>query len=92
MLAEDRIVTDDEILRLYKVADLAWCCYAPDYDQASGVFGRALQTGVEPVVREGRVLSDIKSLNLSTVEVSKHSICGSTNPSAALKNESVAEG
>ena len=53
MIVEDRYVTDEEILSLYKVADLAWCRYAPDYDQASGVFGRAVQTGVEPVVREG---------------------------------------
>lgn len=59
MLVEDRYVTDDEILSLYKVADLAWCCYAPEYDQASGVFGRALQTGVEPVVREGSNIQQI---------------------------------
>lgn len=58
MMVEDRFVTDDEILSLYKVANYAWCYYAPDYDQASGVFGRALQTGIEPVVREGSVLSD----------------------------------
>lgn len=59
MIVEDRFVTDDEILSLYKVADYAWCCYAPDYDQASGVFGRALQTGVEPVVRKESVLADV---------------------------------
>lgn len=57
MLVEDRFITDDELLSLYKVADLAWCSYAPEYDQASGVFGRAIQTGVEPVVREGSFLS-----------------------------------
>lgn len=59
MIVEDRFVTDDEILSLYKAADMAWCCYASDYDQASGVFGRALQTGVEPVVREGSLLEII---------------------------------
>jgi len=59
MIVEDRFVTDEEILSLYKVADLAWCRYSPDYDQASGVFGRALQTGVEPVVRSGSVLEKL---------------------------------
>lgn len=56
MIVENRHVTDDEILSLYKVADRAWCCYSPDYDQASGVFGRAVQTGVEPIIRKGSVL------------------------------------
>jgi len=59
MIVEDRLVTDDEILSLYKVADLAWCRYAPDYDQASGVFGRALQTGVTPILRSGSLLDHI---------------------------------
>lgn len=57
MIVEDRFVTDDEILSLYKAADLAWCRYSPDYDQASGVFGRAMQTGVKPVVREESMLA-----------------------------------
>lgn len=60
MIVEDRFVTDDEILSLYKIADLAWCRYAPDYDQASGIFGRALQTGVVPIVREGSLLDGMK--------------------------------
>lgn len=54
---------DEEILSLYKVADLVWCSDAPDDDQASGVFGRAIQTGVEPVFRKGslpdRLLSEL---------------------------------
>jgi hypothetical protein len=57
MIVEDRFVTDEEILSLYKVADRAWCRYAPDYDQASGIFGRAVQTGVTPIVREGSVVA-----------------------------------
>lgn len=56
MIVEDRFVSDDEILSLYKIADHAWCRYAPDYDQASGVFGRALQTGVSPIIRDGSML------------------------------------
>lgn len=57
MIVEDRFVTDEEILSLYKVADRAWCRYALDYNQASGIFGRAVQTGVVPIVREGSVVA-----------------------------------
>jgi glycosyltransferase involved in cell wall biosynthesis len=55
-IVENRYVTDDEVLSLYNVADCAWCRYSADYDQASGVFGRALQTGVAPLVRAGSIL------------------------------------
>lgn len=59
MIVEDRYVSDDEILSLYSVADFAWCRYAPSYDQASGIFGRAFQTGVEPIVREGSFIEKV---------------------------------
>tara|TARA_R110002072_G_scaffold1559_3_gene12892 strand:- start:25134 stop:25715 length:582 start_codon:yes stop_codon:yes gene_type:complete len=57
MIVESRYVTDEEVLSLYKVADYSWCCYSPKYDQASGVFGRSIQTGVMPIVRRGSVIS-----------------------------------
>ncbi|MEY8118848.1 hypothetical protein AB9F26_11345 [Falsihalocynthiibacter sp. BN13B15] len=59
MIVEDRYVSDDEILSLYRIADFAWCRYAPDYDQASGVFGRAFQTGVMPVMRKGSFIEKL---------------------------------
>ena len=40
-------------------ADLARCRYAPDLDQASGNFGRAIQTAVTQVVREGSVIEKL---------------------------------
>ena len=43
------------MLALYSIADLAWCFYSPEYDQASGILGRALQFSVTPVVRKGSV-------------------------------------
>lgn len=49
----DRWINNDEMFALYRSADLIWVCYAPDYDQASGFFGRAFQMGVPAVVREG---------------------------------------
>jgi hypothetical protein len=48
----DRHIEDDEFLSLYRCADVVWSCYAPIYDQASGIFGRAVQLGVPAVVRE----------------------------------------
>jgi hypothetical protein len=55
-LVIDRHVDRDELVELYRSADLVWCSYAPDYDQASGIFGRALQMGLPSVVRAGSLL------------------------------------
>ena len=52
----DREVNDDELLETYAAADIIWCCYAPDYDQASGVVGRAVQLGVPVIVRAGSLI------------------------------------
>lgn len=49
-------VDHDGLLDLYAAADLVWCSYTADYDQASGVFGRAVQLGVPVVVRRGSLL------------------------------------
>lgn len=48
--------TDAEFLGYIQSADFLWCCYAPEYDQSSGVFGRALQLGVPVIVRRGALL------------------------------------
>jgi hypothetical protein len=55
-LFEDRFISDEELNSLYAVADLVWCAYSPSYDQSSGIFGRAVQTGVTPVVRKGSIV------------------------------------
>ncbi len=54
--ARDRFISDEELFDLYAAADLIWCCYAPDYDQASGIFGRAMQLGIPMVVRKGSLI------------------------------------
>lgn len=51
-----RFVSHDELLDLYASADLIWCSYDPDYDQASGIFGRAKQFGIPVVVRTGSMI------------------------------------
>lgn len=54
-----RFISDAELESLYGIATLIWACYAPSYDQASGVFGRALQLGVPVIVREGSLVAEI---------------------------------
>ncbi len=52
-LVIDRFVSDAELRDLYNQASIVWGCYAPEYDQASGIFGRAVQLGKPVVVRDG---------------------------------------
>lgn len=52
----DRPLSDAELLEFYAAADLVWCAYDPDYDQASGILGRAVQGGIPVVVRRGSLL------------------------------------
>jgi len=54
---EDRFLTRDEMLSLYPLADAVWCCYRPDYDVSSGIFGRAVQFGRPALVRSGSLIS-----------------------------------
>ena len=58
-LVVDRFVTDAEIDAVYASAAGVWACYRADYDQASGVFGRAVQTGTPAIVRRDSLISRI---------------------------------
>lgn len=49
----DRFISDDELLVLYAASSVVWCAYAENYDQASGILGRAVQFGIPVIVREG---------------------------------------
>ncbi|TIL54861.1 hypothetical protein [Mesorhizobium sp.] len=62
-LIVDRFISDAELESLYGIADMVWACYSPDYDQASGVFGRAVQFGAEPITRLGSVIAAFAKLN-----------------------------
>ncbi len=57
--ALDRLVSDAELAGLYLAADLVWCVYSRDYDQASGVLGRAMQHGIPVAARRGSVIAAI---------------------------------
>jgi hypothetical protein len=57
----DQRIGDDELESLYGIADMIWACYAPEYDQASGIFGRAVQYGVPVLVRKGSLIHHFAS-------------------------------
>lgn len=52
----NRFVTDQEIIRQYALSDYIWCHYDESYDQASGIFGRAVQLGAKVIIRPNTVL------------------------------------
>lgn len=52
----DRFVNDREFLSLFGIADVIWGVYSPQYDQASGVFGRAFQYQKRVLLRSGSII------------------------------------
>jgi hypothetical protein len=58
----DSYVDDEDLWSLYGAADLIWTCYAPSYNQSSGVFGRAFQAGIPTVIRQGAYLATLAEL------------------------------
>lgn len=65
----DRLLTHTELTALYKRSDLIWCCYDPIYNQASGIFGRAVQYGTPAVVRKDSYLSLLRDMIDHPIEV-----------------------
>lgn len=51
-----RRISDEEMAAVYAESTLVWACYDPAYDQASGIFGRAVQRGKTVVIRHGSLL------------------------------------
>ena len=56
----DTQLRDDEVVPIYTLFDVIWACYRPDYDQSSGIFGRALQLGLPTIVRAGSYLARLQ--------------------------------
>lgn len=52
-----RRLEEAEMAAIYAEADLIWACYNPSYDQASGIFGRAIQRHRMVVVRQGATIT-----------------------------------
>lgn len=58
----NRQISDEELFCLYRVSDMVWSCYAPDYNQSSGILGRAFQFGKPSLIREGSFLGSYAAL------------------------------
>ena len=66
----DRYLSAEELSSLYNVADFIWAAYHPNYDQASGIIGRAFQFGVPVVLRRGSLMAALmRELGHATVEI-----------------------
>lgn len=52
----DKHISDDELFQFYLAVDYVWCVYGDNYDQASGILGRAIQFGVPVIVRSGTLM------------------------------------
>lgn len=69
-LVIDRHISDSELRAVYATADLIWSFYDPRYNQASGVFGRAVQAGRSPIVRaESLIARFARQIGVFTVEL-----------------------
>ncbi|MDY6927551.1 MAG: hypothetical protein SWN10_10690 [Pseudomonadota bacterium] len=67
----NRIVSDSEIIQAYAIADYIWTVYDENYDQASGIMGRAIQLGVIPVLRKGSLMQkfcETENIQFLTIE------------------------
>ncbi len=57
----NRFVSDEELLATYRIVDVIWTCYSLNYNQSSGIFGRAVQTGKPMIVRTDSYLQKLQN-------------------------------
>lgn len=91
-IANNRFISDDEIIQLYSVSSVVWCVYNEAYDQASGVLGRAVQFGRPVIVRKGSMMHnfcEIESLSYITDE--EFYMNGFKQEKNKIKNEKLSE-
>lgn len=55
----NRHLAHGELMYMYRCADTIWSCYSPAYNQASGIFGRAIQFGASVIVRKESYLENL---------------------------------
>jgi len=85
--SENRFVSDDDLMSLYASADAVWTLYAADYDQASGIFGRAVQLGIPMIVRKGSLIHQMCLLDsIVHIAMDKEEIASLTDTIIPQKN------
>lgn len=55
----NRKISNKELFSLYSISNFIWGCYKPNYDQSSGILGRALQFKKPIIVRKNSVAEKI---------------------------------
>ena len=55
----NRRIDDAELFYLYGKAHAVWSGYTPDYDQSSGIHGRAVQLGLPVIVRQNSLIETL---------------------------------
>jgi hypothetical protein len=55
----NRKISNQELFSLYSISNFIWGCYKPNYDQSSGILGRALQFKKPIIVRKNSVAEKI---------------------------------
>ncbi|WP_157158867.1 hypothetical protein [Bradyrhizobium genomosp. III] len=93
----NRFISDEELLSLYEIGHVIWACYAPDYNQASGIFGRSFQLAKQTIVREGSHLAPLAAelehpvLAIPFNDIDESTRCFLSNTPVQRSNEHVAE-
>lgn len=57
-----RMEYDREFVSCIRSADWIWCCYRPDWNRSSGLFGRVLQLNKRCIVRKDSYLEPFQTL------------------------------
>lgn len=71
----NRFISNSELQQLYASSDFIWALYSEEYNQASGIFGRALQYGIPVIVRENSIIHKISiQENIPHIALSKENI------------------
>ena len=76
----DRVLEPEELIELYASSDIIWALYPEDYDQSSGIFGRAVQFGIPVVVRKESIIHKICiKNNIEHIAITKESVLNLAN-------------
>jgi glycosyltransferase involved in cell wall biosynthesis len=71
-----RVADDSAFVSFIRKADWAWCCYEPQWEASSGIFGRALQLGTKSIVRRGSYLAHFHDLHAKGIQVDYDDVDG----------------
>ena len=73
----NKMLAPEELIELYASSDIVWALYPENYDQSSGIFGRAIQFGIPVVVRSESIIHKICISNdIEHIAMTKETVSG----------------